>query len=121
MKLSSSDEFVEEVKNTPAEKGKGKGKKSKTSTSEPTVNAPAVNAPAVNAPAVNAPTVNPQTRKRGQLATKADTDATPKKQKVEEATRRSGRLQVQINNSLLELKLKLKFKLKLKLKLILNF
>ena len=104
MKLSSSDEFVEEVKNTPAEKGKGKGKKSKTSTSEPTVNAPAVNAPAVNAPAVNAPTVNPQTRKRGQLATKADTDATPKKQgKVEEGTRRSGRLQVQINNSLLEL------------------
>ena len=111
MKLSSSDEFVEEVKNTPAEKGKGKGKKSKTSTSEPTV----------NAPTVNAPTVNPQTRKRGQLATKADTDATPKKQKVEEATRRSGRLQVQRNNSLLELKLKLKFKLKLKLKLKLNF
>jgi hypothetical protein len=99
---------VEEVKNTPAEKGKGKGKKSKTSTSEPTVNAPTV-----NAPTVNAPTVNPQTRKRGQLATKADTDATPKKQKVEEATRRSGRLQVQINNSLLELKLKLKLKLKI--------
>ena len=108
MKLSSSDEFVEEVKNTPAEKGKGKGKKSKTSTSEPTVNAPTANAPTanaptVNAPAVNAPAVNPQTRKRGQLATKADTDATPKKQKVEQATRRSGRLQVQINNSLLEL------------------
>ena len=107
MKLSSSDEFVEEVKNTPAEKGKGKGKKSKPSTSEPTVNA--------SPPTVNAPTVNPQTRKRGQLATEANTAATPKKQKVEEATRRSGRLQVQINNSLLELKFKLRLKLKLKI------
>ena len=105
MKLSSSDEFVEEVKNTPAEKGKGKGKKSKPSTSEPTV----------NAPTANAPTVNPQTRKRGQLATEANTAATPKKQKVEEATRRSGRLQVQINNYLLELKFKLRLKLKLKI------
>ena len=106
---------MEEVKNTPAEKVKGKGKKSKPSTSEPTVNAPTANAPTVNAPAVNAPAVNPQTRKRGQLATEANTAATPKKQKVEEATRRSGRLQVQINNYLLELKFKLRLKLKLKI------